>query len=361
MRADGPLVSVVIPVFNGERYLQASLDSILGQTYRDTEFLIMDDASTDGAPEILRAYASADDRVRYQRQPQNVGIFANINAGIALARGDYVAIHHSDDLYHPEILAREVDYLDRNLDVGAVFCIDVFIDGEGREYGRLQLPPEIRAVEKLDYPMLLNGLLRHQNTFIRGGSGLFRSSVLLAAGPFEPAYLLRADLDMWLRLARQAPIAILDEYLVWYRYGHDNASLRYDRLRTESEISFTILDRYLAAGDRAVATPDALAAYEGHKAEDLLKVAVNRYIAERPADARATLASIDPRRIVGTDRIQRWRLLVLWAILHILVRMPRMPLVSRLFYRRWHGKGVRRRVRRRRFGRRRTLAEAERT
>jgi GT2 family glycosyltransferase len=337
--AGEPLVSIVVPAYNGAQYLRESLDSILGQTYRCTEVIVMDDASTDAAPEILRAYVDADERVRVHRQRENRGIFGNINTGIALASGDLIAIHHADDVYEPEILSRQVEYLRRHPDVGAVFCIDVFIDNSGREFGRLTLPREIRESEVLRYPDVLNSVLRHQNVFIRGGTSLIRKEVYEDVGLFDDRYLLRADLDMWLRMARRYPIAVIDEHLVKYRYGHDNSSLRYERLRTEPELWFDVVDRILAEGDVALARPDALAAFEGHRAEDLLMVVVNRYIVGRRRDARAGLARVSPRRILGTKRIQRWRLLSLWAALHVLVRLPASRRGADLFYRRWHAKG----------------------
>jgi glycosyltransferase involved in cell wall biosynthesis len=345
MSIPDPAVSVVVPVYNGERFLRESLDSILDQTYRDIEVLLMDDASTDGAPSIMREYAEADERVQIHRAPKNRGIFANINAGIALARGELVAIHHSDDLYHPKILEQELAFLRDHPDVGVVFCADIFIDEDGREFGRLTLPAEIRANRVLDYEAVLNGFLRYMNSFIRGGSGLFRKAVLEEVGPFDDGYLLRADLEMWLRLARCAPVAVLDEHLVRYRWGHDNSSLRYEHLRTEPEISFTIIDRALAEGGRRVAVPDALAAYDGHRAEDLMVVAVNRYIVGNRRAVRDALRQVRASWILGTSRVERGRLLALYVLLHVLARIPRLAPVAAVFHSRWHGRGLERKRR----------------
>lgn len=354
-----PLVSVVIPVFNGERYLRESLDSIVAQTYSNVEFLLMDDASTDGSPEILREYGAVDVRMQVHRAPANRGIFGNINDGVSRARGEFVAIHHADDLYDARILEREIEVLRARPDVGVVFCADVFIDEEGREFGRLALPREIASAPVLDYRLVLNGFLRHQNTFIRGGSGLFRKAVLDEIGPFDISYDLRADLDMWLRLARRAPIAILDEHLVAYRFGHENSSRRYARLRTEPEIFFTIIDRELTDGGRNVAEPEALAAYDGHRGEDILLVAINNYIVGRLREARVFVSTVDPHWFARTRRVDRIRLLVLLLLVHVLVRLPRIPPVAALFYRRWHGRGLERtRKRRARRAARRSPAGA---
>lgn len=331
-----PLVSVVLPVYNGERWLAASLESILAQTYPHLEVLVMDDASTDATGEIAQAFP--DDRVRYHRNERNLGQFGNVNAGIACAGGELVALYHADDLFDPVLVEREVDYLVRNPEAGGVFCIDIFIDPDGREFGRLSLPPEFRGGKPLEYREVLNGVLRYGNVFLRGQTSMIRRSVYERVGPFVERYGLRGDLEMWLRIARHAPIGILDQHLVRYRWGHENVSQRYERLRTEPELWFALVDDVLRGGDRDLAEPEALADYEAHRAEDLLRVAINRYVVGRLADARRTLRDIRITRIARSGRVQRARLAFLWAILHVVCRVPRIAPLAELFYRRW-GRG----------------------
>lgn len=340
-----PLISVVVPVYNGEKYLRESLESILGQTYSNVEFLLMDDASTDGSPAILREYAGRDPRIQIHQGAENRGIFGNINEGITRARGELLAIHHADDVYDARILELEAEVLRVRAEAGVVFCTDVFIDEHGEEFGRLVLPPEIAAAPLLDYRLVLNGFLRHQNAFIRGGSGLFRREILLEVGPFDDSFDLRADLEMWLRLVRRAPIAILDEHLVRYRFGHENSSRRYDRLRVEPEFFFEIIDRELAAGGSGVAESEALAAYEGHRAKDLLLVGVNRYIVGDRRGAREVLAAVPLGALAGTNHVDRKRLVALLLLMRGIVRLPRIPPLAALFYEHWHGRGLERKTR----------------
>ncbi|MDX6409927.1 MAG: hypothetical protein QOE13_2998 [Gaiellaceae bacterium] len=325
----------MLPVFNTERYVRESIDSILGQTYPNLEVLVLDDLSTDGTSEILRAYR--DPRLRYVRNARRLGQFANVNAGIQLSRGDLIAIHHADDIFEPELLSKQVEFFLRNPDVGAVFAIDVFIDAEGREWGRLELPEELRGCQVLPYPTVLNGILRHQNTFIRGCQSLIPRAVYEDVGFFDDRHLLRADLDLWLRIARRYPLGLIEEHLLSYRFGHENTSARYDRLRTEPDHWFAVVDRCLDEGGREFAEPDALAAFEGHRAADRLIVTVNQYILGRRADALRTLATVSPRKILATSFVQRGRLLVLWALLAAVVRLPRIPVIANAFMRRWGG------------------------
>lgn len=329
-----PLVSIVVPVFNGERYLRESLESILAQTFPRTEILVMDDASTDDSPGIVASYR---DKVDSYRQPRNRGIYGNVNDGIAMARGDYIAVYHADDVYQPHIVEREVAFLERHPEAGAVFCQDVFIDPSGDELGRLQLPPEVRGGYPLPYPVIFNALLKYKNPFLRCPSSMVRASVYRDVGCYrDQEFRNTSDLEMWLRIAQKYPIGILEEYLFCYRYGHGNSAQRYHHLRTDPSRYFQIMDMYLDDGGRAVATADALTAYEGHRAEDRLMCAVNNYILGRSEEAGAILSHVRAGQILGSSRIQSGRLLVLFLMLQCLVRVPRVPLIARMFYQRWH-------------------------
>ena len=109
----------------------------------------MDDGSTDSTPAIAAPTRSG---FRYVRQPANRGQFGNVNDGVALARGELIGVFHADDFYAPEMIAREVAWLEAHPTAGAVFCSDIFIDAGGREFGRLLLPAEIAAGSRWAMP-----------------------------------------------------------------------------------------------------------------------------------------------------------------------------------------------------------------
>ena len=115
-----PLVSVVMPLYNGERYLAEAIESILSQTFADFEFIIVDDGSTDGSAGIIRDYAARDSRVKVKQLARNSGEAAARNAGIALARGQFVAGMDSDDISLPDRLRAQASFLENNPEVGAV-------------------------------------------------------------------------------------------------------------------------------------------------------------------------------------------------------------------------------------------------
>src|SRR5712692_6672788 len=286
-----PLVSIIVPVFNGERYLRESLESILAQTYPRTEIFVMDDASTDGTAGVVAAFG---ERVKYHRQETNRGIYGNANDGIAMAHGEFIAIYHADDIYDARIIEREVDFLERHPEAGAIFCQAIFIDPGRNERGRLEIPQEVRGGRPLPYAVVFNALLKHKNTFLTCPSSMVRASVYRDVGVYRDAeFRNTSDMEMWLRIARKYPIAV----------------------------------------------PEALAGHEAHRAEDNLMRAINFYILGELDQAGQVLRLVRPGSILGSSTVHRARLLVLYWGLQCLVRLPRVNFLAEAFYRRWNVKG----------------------
>jgi len=129
-----PRVSIGLPVYNGENYLALAIDSLLGQSYRDFELIISDNASTDRTEEICRAYAARDGRIRYYRESENRGAAWNFNRLVGLAQGEYFKWAAHDDLCAPEWLARCVGVLDCDPSVVLCFTKHAPIDAEGRPF-----------------------------------------------------------------------------------------------------------------------------------------------------------------------------------------------------------------------------------
>lgn len=137
MAADQPKVSIGIPVYNGERYLSETLDSIMAQTFVDIEIVISDNGSTDRTEEICRAAAAQDARIHYARYEENRGAAWNYNNVFALSKGEYFKWAAADDLMAPELIARCVEVLDTQPDVVLCYARTKAIDGNGqvlREY-----------------------------------------------------------------------------------------------------------------------------------------------------------------------------------------------------------------------------------
>jgi glycosyltransferase involved in cell wall biosynthesis len=331
-----PLVSIILPVFNGELYLRESLDSVLAQTYPRTEVIVMDDASTDGTPQIIAEY---ENRVSYHRQNRNKGQFANVNDGIALARGEFIAVYHADDIYDQGIVEREVEFLLAYPEAGAVFALDIFVGPTGQEYGRLTLPRELQGRVLLEYPTVLNYLLKYKNRFLVGPTAMVRASVYDELGLYRgDEFQIASDLEMWARISRGYRIGILPDYLMKYRHGHGNSTQQYYRLRTEPERYFRIMDEHLVRVGHILARPESLTAYEAHRAEDQLMLVINLYILDRREEAQVMLSGLNPKRLAGSAQVQRCRLLLLYGLLRALLRLPKLSLVADWFYQRWHVK-----------------------
>jgi glycosyltransferase involved in cell wall biosynthesis len=126
-----PRLSIGLPVHNGEAYLSESLDALLAQSYQDFELIISDNASTDGTEEICRRYAAHDPRIRYLRQPANIGAAPNHNAVLEAARGELFKWASHDDLYDRDLLARCVEVLDTHPDVVLVSSYSAVIEADG--------------------------------------------------------------------------------------------------------------------------------------------------------------------------------------------------------------------------------------
>jgi Glycosyl transferase family 2 len=329
-----PLVSIVVPARDAAFYLPEALRSIVGQRYRPIEVIVMDDASTDDTRAVAEAFGPP---VSVHSQREAKGIYDNANDGITRACGDYVAVFHADDVYLPDIVQREVEYLEANPTVSAVFASDIFIDAHGTERGRLELPADVPPATPLPYARVLNALLEHKNRFLRCPGAMVRKAAYDDVGLYrQDLFRNTADLEMWLRLARRDAIAVLGDHLFQYRFGHGSSSGRYHQLRVTPENFFAILDRELEQGGREVAKPEALRAYEAHRAEDTLMIAASQYIREDRAAARVTLSTVKARTLTASGRVPRVRLLSLLALLEVLVRVPWSRRVAGMFYRRWH-------------------------
>jgi glycosyltransferase involved in cell wall biosynthesis len=307
-----PLVSIVVPAYNAERFLAEALASVCAQTHTAIEVIVCDDASTDATADIARN--TGDNRVRYLRNEQTLGGYGAMNRGVRESRGEYVAIYHADDLYNPRIVERELAFLLAHPDAGAVFCLDRFIDESGREYDRLRLPGALSQVELFDAGSLAENLLRYKNTFLRTPSGMFRRTAFDSVGGFDQErFGIAADLDMWARLSIEWRIGLLHEYLMGYRHYTAQWSKQYERMRTEPEMFFAAMDRHLSRpGIRALVSAEALTCYRVWRVQDEAERAANAYVLGDKQKAVALLNSSLVRPLLrSSKRVQVARVLAL--------------------------------------------------
>ena len=199
-----PRVSVVLPVYNGKEFLAEALDSVLRQTFRDFEVLVIDDASTDGSATVAEGFR--DPRVRVVRHDQNRRLPATLNHGLDLARGDFVARMDADDVCLPARFARQVAFLDAHPDV--VVCGTwVRLFGAGAERVRTY-PVSPEAVETFRF---FHCPFAHPTVMIR------RTWLEERRLRYDPAAVAVEDFDLWTRLLPSARGANLPAALVRYR------------------------------------------------------------------------------------------------------------------------------------------------
>jgi glycosyltransferase involved in cell wall biosynthesis len=217
-----PRVSIGLPVFNGERYLQAALDSICGQSFTDFELIISDNASTDGTESIASAYAARDHRIHYSRQTHNRGGAWNFNHVFALSRGEYFKWASHDDVLAPTFLERGVEALDRSPSAVLAYPRTIKINDRGEEVVRVKIQP---ATDSRRAWRRFHDLL-HVPHGCYQGSGLIRRSIL-ADTPLIDTYV-ESDRVLIARLGLLGTFYEVPEYL-FYSRSHAEQSIRLGR------------------------------------------------------------------------------------------------------------------------------------
>jgi hypothetical protein len=202
-----PSVSVLMSVHNGDRYLPETLDTLLAQTLRDFELIVVDDGSTDRTPDILAAYAQRDPRVRPVRNERNLKLPGSLNRGLQLCRAPIVARADADDLYVPEYLETQVRFLHAHPDVGLVSSAFHVADLDGRVFYTRYLPTEDRQIR---FHLLFMSCLLHPTT-------VFRARVVREAGGYREGYHMAEDYELWSRLRGRTRFANTGVPLVRYR------------------------------------------------------------------------------------------------------------------------------------------------
>jgi glycosyltransferase involved in cell wall biosynthesis len=155
-----PRLSVGLPVYNGQKYLAAALDALLGQSYADFELIISDNSSTDATGDICRQYGKQDSRIRYFRQPQNIGLARNHNFVVGQSGGELFKWASYDDLYARDLLRRCVEALDENPHVVLAHSWTALVDDSGAVTNFLEYPlatNSLRAPERFSSMLLANG------------------------------------------------------------------------------------------------------------------------------------------------------------------------------------------------------------
>lgn len=208
-----PKVSVLMPAYNAERFLDEAMESILQQTYTDFELIVVDDGSTDSTPEILRRYVEQDSRVRVLRNETNLGIVHALNWGFAKCRGEYVARMDADDVSMPNRLARQVAVLESDPSILVLGGSVSYMDSEGN------LLDVVRR-SQFRHSLLHSTPLLHPTVIIR------KRALDGIETVYEEKYLYAEDYFLWLRLARKGKLDAVPDVVLHYRISEEVTRIR---------------------------------------------------------------------------------------------------------------------------------------
>ncbi|TAH19339.1 MAG: glycosyltransferase family 2 protein [Cytophagales bacterium] len=195
-------VSVIMPVYNAEKYITTAVESILNQTFQDFELILIDDCSTDASVQIIKAIQSS--KIQLLHTPQNSGAAASRNLGIAAANGEYIAFLDADDWAYPQRLQKQVDFLDKNPAIGVVGTWTEIIDENGKLIDEF--------VWEIEQSHIAPRLFFH-NCFATSSVMLTKALALLQ---FDEEYPPAEDYELWMRLSTQTQFGIIREKLVKY-------------------------------------------------------------------------------------------------------------------------------------------------
>jgi glycosyltransferase involved in cell wall biosynthesis len=221
-----PLVSVIIPAYNAERTISKTLHSVISQSYKYIEIIVVDDGSQDNTASVVRSFSRRDSRIQLFQQP-NLGVARARNLGIENSSGGLIATIDADDVWLPQFIEKLVScMLEAGLSVGLTYTWSLDIDEEDRLTG------EFRAsrIEGDAYATLLT-----HNFIGNASASLIRRECLEKVGNYDLGFMKAnaqgcEDWDLYLRIARFYLVRVVPEFLVGYRRAKDNMSTQYERM-----------------------------------------------------------------------------------------------------------------------------------
>lgn len=248
MNDTSPLVCICIPNYNNEKTIEATLNSLVNQTYKKIIIKIFDNASTDKSLEIIKRYTQKYKHIHLYCNQANIGAEGNFNKCFENAEGKYFAIFHSDDIYNKKIVEKEVEYLEANKDCSAVSTASNLIDENGKIIAtEIYSPQIISGIEKkFAFNELFSTTLLHHN-IVNCPSVMFRTEIVKThqiranGNKFKSS----SDLDIWFRLSKIGKFGVINQPLLNYRISENSWSYR-NRFSLAFYDYFLVIEHYLA-------------------------------------------------------------------------------------------------------------------
>lgn len=228
-----PKVSILMPVYNAEKYLIEAVDSILNQTFKDWELIIINDGSTDRSRELLSQIA--DNRVIIVDNETNLGLIDTLNKGINLSKGEYIARMDADDISTPERIEKQVQFMDSHPHHIMCGTNALVIDNSGKVIGKIR---NLTDNQFLQINLLFSNPFIHPSMMIR--------SDILKNNSYDKQYKHIEDYELWCRIALLGEVANLQDDLLLYRWHDSNISVinAETQIRSKKEINKRQLERF---------------------------------------------------------------------------------------------------------------------
>ena len=217
-----PLVSVILPNYNGESYIYQSIESILNQSYSNFEFLIIDDGSTDNSIELIKRFK--DKRIILIENKANLKLIKTLNIGFKLAKGKYIARMDSDDIAHNERFKKQVEFLEKNLEISVLGTGFEVIDNPDKKILYEKNNIDIKWKQLYECHILHPSVMLRRSTFIE--NNYF----------FDKNYEHCEDYELWTRVSKKHQLANLNENLMYYREWEDNISHKHKNTQEKNSI-----------------------------------------------------------------------------------------------------------------------------
>ncbi|WP_170982783.1 glycosyltransferase family 2 protein [Dyadobacter frigoris] len=211
-----PETTVLIPSYNGAKYIQSALQSVLSQKYTDYEILIIDDGSTDNTEELVKTLDNK--RIRYYKNESNMGIVASLNRGLDLAKGKYIARMDADDLMLGDRLQSQVDFLEKNKNYGMVGCWYHTIDENG---WIIHTRKTLTDHDTLRMSLIFRNQFAHSSVTMR--------TEIARKLRYDPEFQYCEDHDLWIRFSEVCKVTNLSILGLSYRWYSDNSCNRHQR------------------------------------------------------------------------------------------------------------------------------------
>lgn len=226
---DQPLVSVLMPCYNAEAYLESAMLSMLNQTYRNIEIVAINDCSTDKTKDILTRLSSQDERIKVYNNEQNLKLIATLNKGVTLCNGEYIARMDSDDISFPKRLEKQVAFLEKNKDIDIVSTLFYTFHKSTPEKSHLSLHDNPLMPDDVKTYMLFKSGICHPAVMLR--KRVFTELHL----KFESEYLHVEDYAFWSKAVYRTKLANIGEPLLYYRVHPNQVSSLHNKLQRENK------------------------------------------------------------------------------------------------------------------------------